>query len=148
MNRRMLHLLALSVAMLALLIGCGAKEEQTADVPDATEKVAEATEEAVETVAEGFEAVKTEYVAAVKTTVDEWNTKIADCEAKLTALPELAQKPLTEPVQTLKDKGTALAAQVVGLEGATEETFEAEKTKVEESVGEVKAAYDKVMGLF
>ena len=144
MNRRMLQLLALSVAILALMIGCGAKEDTTAD---ATAKVAETTEEAVETVAEGFEAIKTEYVAAITTTVDEWNTKIADCEAKLTAMPEVAQKPLAEPVKALKDKGAALAASVAGLEGATEETFEAEKTKVEASVGEVKTAYDKVMDL-
>jgi predicted nucleic acid-binding Zn-ribbon protein len=149
MNRRMLKLLALSVALLALLIGCGAKEDTaTTDATETTETAAETTEEVAETVAEGFEAVKTEYVAAVKTTVDEWNTKIADIEAKMTALPELAQKPLTEPVQNLKDKGVALAAQIVGLETATEETFEDEKIAIDESVAGVQSAYDAVMTLF
>ncbi len=151
MNTKTLLLLVLSMALVAMMIGCGAQED-TATVDDVADKTTEmagdAAEGAADVVAEGFDAVKAEFCGGMKTTVDEWNVKIADCETKLAAMPEIAQKPLAEPVKTLKAKGAALAASVTGLEGATEETFDAEKTKVEASLGEVKGAYDKVMGLF
>ena len=139
------------VAFLAFL-GCGQAEEK-AEVEETeagiTSEPAEGmVEEAVDEVTGAFEDVKAKYVETVKPVIEEWNTNIADVETKMTGLPEMAQKPFAEPMKMLMEKRDAVAGNFTKVEAAGEDTFDAEKTALDGSLGELKDAYGNVMSLF
>jgi hypothetical protein len=127
-------------ATLMCMVACGTGDQE------ATHE--SAGEAGGETAASGFQAMKAEYVAATKTMVDEWNTKIEELVAKKSALPEMAQQKLEEPMTALLDQRDNLNSQFEKVQGAGEETFATEKTALETTIGELRGAYDGVAALF
>lgn len=132
-----------------LVIGCGEEGDTTeTQSSEATEAAGAIVDEAIEEAADAFAALKEEYLAGAANIVFDWDGKISSLEEKKNGLPELAQKPLEEPLKAVMDSKAALDSKYDDLKGAGEDTFNEKKDAFEGSVGELKTGYESLMGMF
>ena len=141
----------IALSSMLIISSCG-KDDSTPDTEgtvETTEQAVEGTaEEMTEAAAEGFDAIKDQFVETAQATVDTWTTQVGDLIARKEALPDLAQKPLEEPMKNLTDAKDDLVNKFSDLTGSTEENFEENKTNFTKSVDVVKDTYNSVLSLF
>jgi hypothetical protein len=145
--RRSTIILTVLFSAAIMLAACGTAEQDAA-----TQMGQEATEAAQGSIGQATEAafadMKTKVCSTAQGMIDEWNQKITDLETRKAALPEMAQKPLEEPMKVLMDKRDALGEQFKVLEAADEASFPAEQEKLQQSMAEVGEAFNNVTSLF